>query len=252
MSEHSIPEPTTSAVVTGSETERVAHATAQPVPQREWQPRPDPGRHPIYHLAGILLRILLRVYGRLKVVGRDNVPRTGGVLLASNHASYLDPMLIGAALYRYRRVWMMAKRDLWRHPVMRYVYDRVMAFPVERHSPDRAALRRALEWLAQGEAVLIFPEGERTRTGQLLPGLPGVALLALKSGVPVVPVACIGTYEMWPANRKSIRRVPLTLAFGTPLYFAPGTTREEAAAAIMRAIADLMLANGQPTQPPSA
>ncbi len=220
--------------------------------RHEWQPNPRAGRHPIYHLAGILLRALFRVYGRWKIVGKENVPRTGGILLAANHASYLDPMLIGAALYRHRRVWMMGKREMWRNPLLAYINDRVMAFPVERHSADRAALRRALDWLAKGEAVMLFPEGERTRTGQLNPAQPGIALLAQKSGVPIVPVACVGTYEMWPADRKSIKRVPLTIAFGPPLTFAPDATRDEVMQAVMRSIADLLTANGQPTALPQS
>ncbi|HZO90144.1 MAG TPA: lysophospholipid acyltransferase family protein [Chthonomonadaceae bacterium] len=219
--------------------------------EQEWKPYPRAGYNPIYHLVGVALRLFFRLYARWKVVGLENVARTGGLLLAANHASYLDPPLLGAALYGYRRLWIMAKAELWQSRLMAFLCDRCMGFPIRRHSADRATLRRVLDWLAQGEAVAMFPEGERTRDGLLHPALPGIALLAQKSGVPVVPVAILGTYEMLPANRKSIRRVPITIAFGKPLRFGPDAAREEITTAVMDAIAALMTANGRPTSPPT-
>src|SRR5438093_483823 len=105
-----------------------------------WKPYPRAGRNPVYRLASVLIRGFLRFYARTKVVGLENVPRTGGVLLASNHASYIDPILIGGALYRRRRVWMMGKSEMWENRLFGWVNDRVMGFPVKRNSPDRAIL----------------------------------------------------------------------------------------------------------------
>ncbi|HLV80120.1 MAG TPA: lysophospholipid acyltransferase family protein [Chthonomonadaceae bacterium] len=218
---------------------------------REWRPHPHAGHTFLYHLAGRALRLFFRLYGRWQVVGRENVPREGGVLLAANHASYLDPPILGASLYRVRRVWFLAKSELWQNPMLAFLLGHVLARPLQRHTADRATLKQALEWLAQGDAVAMFPEGERTRTGNLQPGQPGIALLAQKSGAPVVPVAILGTYAMLPAHRKSLQRAPLKVVFGAPMTFRPKAAREEVTAAIMQAIAALMTAHGQPTGPPA-
>ncbi|HZP80350.1 MAG TPA: lysophospholipid acyltransferase family protein [Chthonomonadaceae bacterium] len=247
MSEKVAPPPVTSAKAATTAEEKTSGPAL-----RDWQPHPRAGRNLIYHLIGRLLRLVFRFYTRWQVIGLENVPPSGGVLLASNHASYLDPMLIGAALYGYRPPWLMGKSEMWQNRLLGYINDRVKGFPVRRNSPDRATLRRVLDWLAQGEAVAMFPEGGRTRTGKLNPALPGIALLVQKSGVPVVPVACLGTYEMWPTNRKSIRRAPLKIVFGKPLTFPPEATREQVTTAIMAAIAALMTAHGCPMEPPQA
>ena len=126
-----------------------------------------------------------------------------------------------------------------------------MARPIQRHTADRATLKQALDWLAKGEVVAMFPEGERTRTGHLQPAQPGIALLAQKSGAPVVPVALMGTYDMLPAHRKSLRRAQLKVVFGAPMTFAPKAEREEVTTKIMESIAALMTAHGRPTEPPA-
>jgi 1-acyl-sn-glycerol-3-phosphate acyltransferase len=219
---------------------------------REWRPHPRAGHTFLYHLTGRALRLFFRIYGRWQIVGQENVPREGAILLVANHASYLDPPILGASLYQVRRVWFLAKSELWQNPALAFFLSHVMARPIQRHSADRATLKQVLEWLAQGEAVAMFPEGERTRTGHLNPAQPGIALLAQKSGAPVVPVALLGSYAMLPVHRKSLRRVPLKVVFGATMTFGPKATREEVTATIMQTIAALMTAHGQPTEPPEA
>ncbi len=218
----------------------------------DWKPYPRAGHTPVYYIAGTALRLFYRLYGRWKVVGSENVPRTGGVLLAGNHVSLLDPPMVGAALFGYRRIRFMAKIELWNTKVGRFLMDRVMSYPVKRGTADRPTIRRTLEWLAQGEAIAIFPEGERSQDGTLQPAQPGIALLVQKSGVPVIPVAIVGTYEMWPKNGKRFHRVPLTIAFGKPIHFSPNASRESITTSIMARIAELLTENGRPTMPPAA
>jgi 1-acyl-sn-glycerol-3-phosphate acyltransferase len=226
-----------------------APAPARP-PAEKWKPFPRAGHTLTYHVAGTLLRLFYWTYGRWRIVGLENVPRTGAVLLAANHVSLLDPPMVGAALFGYRRVRFMAKIELWSTRIGAFVMDRVMSFPVKRGTADRPTIRRTLEWLAQGDAIAIFPEGERSEDGTLQPAQPGIALLVQKSGVPVIPVAIVGTYEMWPRGRKSFRRVPLTIAFGKPIHFPPAAPREEITSTLMREIARLLTENGRPTAPP--
>jgi 1-acyl-sn-glycerol-3-phosphate acyltransferase len=215
----------------------------------DWQPYPRAGHNITYYVAGTALRLFYWLYGRWKIVGLRNVPRTGGILLAANHASLLDPPMLGGALFGYRRVRFMAKIELWGTRVGRFVMDRVMGYPVKRGTADRPTIRRTLEWLAQGDAIAIFPEGERSEDGKLQPAQPGIALLVQKSGVPVIPVAIVGTYEMWPKGRKRFKRVPLTIAFGTPIEFPPNAGREEITSLLMARIAALLTENGQPSEP---
>ena len=219
-------------------------------PPDEWRPFPRAGHTPFYYVAGTALRLFYGLYGRWKIVGIENVPRTGGVLLAANHVSNLDPPMVGGALFGYRRLRFMAKIELWSTRIGRYVMNRIMSFPVKRGTADRPTIRRTLEWLAQGDAIAIFPEGERSENGKLQPAQPGVALLVQKSGAPVIPVAIVGTYEMWPKGHKKLRRVPLTIAFGEPIQFPPNSSRETITTTIMTKIAELLTANGQPTDPP--
>jgi 1-acyl-sn-glycerol-3-phosphate acyltransferase len=203
-----------------------------------------------HHLMERLVRLWFRLYARWQVIGLENVPRNGPILFAANHASYLDPLLGSAAIYGTRRMWGVAKVELWRHPVAAYLMDCLYSIPVQRHTADRAMIRRVLDLLAQGETVGIFPEGTRTTDGRLQPAEPGLALLVQKSGAPVVPVALMGTYEMLPRNSKKLRRVPLKVAIGKPILFPPGASRTEILTGIMAAIADLLTANGHPTEPP--
>lgn len=200
---------------------------------------------------GLLAQWFFRGYGRLKLVGIDNVPRTGGVLIAGNHASNLDPVLGWAGLRGYRHIWGIGKIELFKNKILAYCIHSMGAIPINRSVVDRSVFKRTLELLAQGEAVGIFPEGTRTHDGLLNPGQPGVGLMIQKSGAPVVPTALIGTFEMLPRGAKKLRRVPLTMVFGRPIVFPPNTSRAVIADAIMIAIAELLTANGRPTEPPA-
>jgi 1-acyl-sn-glycerol-3-phosphate acyltransferase len=146
-----------------------SEAPTKPAPnaEKEWKPFPKAGYTPLYYIAGSACRLFYWLYGRWRIVGLENVPRNGGVLLAGNHVSQLDPPMVGGALFGYRRVRFMAKVELWASPLSRYVMDRTMSFPVKRGTADRPTIRRTLEWLAQGDAIAIFPEGERSEDGTL-------------------------------------------------------------------------------------
>ena len=229
-----------------------AVATAKPpAPPGEWKPPPGALRSLTYRFIARGAQILFRLFWRWKVIGLENVPRTGGVLLASNHASHLDPPLVGAAVYGYRPCYIMGKSELWKNRLCGKILDQIGGFPVQRHTADRATLRRVLDWLKAGETVAMFPEGERTFNGDLQPAQPGITLLIQRSGVPVVPVACIGTFAALPRGRTLPKLAPIKIVFGSPMTFPPEAKREEVTAALMQAIADLMTANGQPTAPPT-
>ena len=206
----------------------------------------------VHHILAWLCRLIFRVYGRWRVVGLENVPQSGSTVFAANHASYLDPILGWAAIYGTRRMWGVARSELWNSKVLAYLLEAIRVFPVHRNTADRAMLRKALAVLQRGDTIGIFPEGTRTYDGLLNPGQPGIALMVQKSSSPVVPVALIGTFEMLPRKQKRLKRVPLLVAFGKPIYFGEKASREEITTRVMAEIAALLTENGRPMEPPSA
>ncbi|MCL5283544.1 MAG: 1-acyl-sn-glycerol-3-phosphate acyltransferase [Armatimonadetes bacterium] len=168
-------------------------------------------------------------------------------MIAPNHVSYLDAPLAVSPLER--KVWFIAKEELWKVPVLKWLLSVCHAFPIKPGTPDRNALRRALAELSAGHLLCIFPEGARSDDGNLLPGEAGITLLVKRSGAPVIPVAVIGTEKMLPPNAGWIHRAKLKVVYGDPIFFTPDSSREEIVGGVMQAIADLLTANGRPSTP---
>lgn len=152
---------------------------------------------------------------RLRAYGRERLPREGGVIVASNHQSYLDPVFFGGALGR--PIDYFARKSLFHGAFGRFI-GALNAMPVERGSRDVGALRLAIERLRAGRALLLFPEGTRTSSGAVGPFEPGIAALARRAGVPVVPAAVAGAFEAWPRGRALFEiGAPCAIALGRPL-----------------------------------
>ena len=162
----------------------------------------------LYRLIQALARILCILFGRLEIIGAENVPVTGGVLIASNHLSNLDPPLIGSSIAR--PIHYFATEELFQIPIFGWIIAQVNAFPVKRLEHDIGAFRKARALLSEGEGVLLFPEGHRSQTGDLGPAKPGLAMLAVKAGVPVVPVCILNSHRLLKFKK-------LKVAFGKPL-----------------------------------
>lgn len=162
-----------------------------------------------YWFARWLCKIALITLRRWDVRGVENLPAEGPVIVTANHVSYWDPVVVGCALSR--QVFFMAKAELFRFPVFAAVLRWLGAFPVHRHRLDRQALRRAQQELEKGHVLGVFPEGTRSKTDAFLKPHLGTALLAVKYGVPVLPVALQGTRGICGKVRVRI---------GEPLRFA--------------------------------
>jgi len=171
----------------------------------------------LYRTGWVLVRGFARLVWRLEVQGASNVPLEGGVIIAPNHLSVLDPPLIGCACPRELRY--LAKAELFRNRLFARFICRLGAFPVERGTADVGAIKTALQFLKDGRAVIIFIEGTRGTGEHLLPPTPGVTLLARQSGAPVVPTAIVGSEQAWPKGSKLPRRAQVKVAFGTPVRY---------------------------------
>jgi 1-acyl-sn-glycerol-3-phosphate acyltransferase len=153
-----------------------------------------------------LFRLFFKFVYRWQIEGQENVPSNGAVVICSNHLSLLDPPLLGASMTR--KVFFMAKEELFHIPVISFLIRRFGAFPVKRGAGDRSALRMALEVLQRGDVLGIFPEGTRSKTGRLGKPQPGVALFALRGNAVVVPVAILGPYCFFR---------PIRIVYGKPM-----------------------------------
>jgi len=198
----------------------------------------------VYWTTHAAVRAVWKLYGRWRVIGRDYIPATGPVIIASNHVSFLDPPLVGAAIMR--ECAFMARHDLFHGRFFGWYLPRLGAFPIHREAADRQAIRTALNALSRGLVLVLFPEGTRSIDGQLQAGEAGVALLVQKSGAPVIPTAVIGPERMLPVDAKRMTRVPLKCVFGQPLHFDKSVPKDEIVRTIMRGIAELLTANGVP------
>ena len=171
----------------------------------------------LYLIGKNLCAGICRFWGRWEVIGADNIPETGGVLLCGNHISYMDPPALGGGAKR--QVHFMAKEPLFRVPVLGYLIRKVGAFPVHQNSADRAALKTAIEYLKAGEVVGMFPEGRRRFDGKLGKPLPGASMIVLRADVPVVPVALIGTDKLLPPHSSTLKFSRVKVVYGKPITF---------------------------------
>jgi glycerol-3-phosphate dehydrogenase (NAD(P)+) len=163
------------------------------------------------------------IYFRMQRIGTEHLPRSGPLLLASNHRSFLDPFVIGTLLRR--PVYYMAKRELFRHRLVAWLLNGLGAFPVDRGAGDEQAMETARAILARGDCVVLFPEGTRVRPGPLGAPRRGVGRLALQTGAPVAPIAVIGTEDVrrgWRIRPRKVRiRVGPPLLFGAVEHSSP-------------------------------
>jgi 1-acyl-sn-glycerol-3-phosphate acyltransferase len=214
------------------------------VPQSDWLGR-------LWYDFGYTVTMAAMTLGfSFRSTGRRNVPCKGPVLLLANHQSFLDPPLVG--LGTVRRLSYLARKTLFNNPLFARFITSLNAIPVDQEGVGKEGLRAVIEHLKAGEAVLVFPEGERTATGQMEPFRPGVHLLIRKAPVPIVPVGLAGAFESFPRHRKFPRLSPLfwpptgaglAVAMGKPLdgrRFAQ-MPREQALVELFKAVQEAQL-----------
>jgi 1-acyl-sn-glycerol-3-phosphate acyltransferase len=170
-----------------------------------------------YFIGWCAFRALYKFYFRWRVYNAERVPLEGGVILASNHASFLDPPLVGAGVKR--GINYLARENLFRFPVMGWVLRHWQVVPVDRDGGGAAGLRAILDRLLAGGAIILFPEGTRTRDGKLQPARSGIGLTVIKSTAPVVPVRVFGTFEAYGRHLRFPRPHRVAVKYGQPMRF---------------------------------
>ena len=160
----------------------------------------------LYYIIRFVLDLLFGLFTRRRVRGRENVPRKGGAIFVSNHINLVDSPLLGISLGR--RVAFMAKEEVFNSRIIGYIMSSFGAFPVSKWRPDRKALQRAIQILEDGKSLVIFPEGMRSRSRRLKLAFHGAALIASRSGAPIIPVGITGTTKItglsWIWHRPEI------------------------------------------------
>jgi 1-acyl-sn-glycerol-3-phosphate acyltransferase len=187
-----------------------------------------------YRFSRLVLLILLKLFFRFEVKGRENIPEEGGFILAANHVSYLDPVAVGSACPR--PVHFMARDNLFLNSILGPWLRAVEVIPLKRNAADTTAIKTGLKFVHKGEALALFPEGTR-RMGEdrYLNPEPGVGFLAAKGNVPVIPAFVSGTDIALPRQARSLRLAKISVRFGKEIHIERGKPYQE--------ISDLIMAN---------
>jgi len=196
-----------------------------------------------YYIIRITVIILSKLLLRCQVTGKANVPHRSACIVVANHVNLLDSPILGVSLGR--KAYFMAKKEVFDARFFDWLAKQSGAFPVAKGKLDRRAGRRALELLRTGQVLIILPEGKRSEDGKLGPAYPGAALLAVRSGVPIVPVGISGTGQL-TGKRWFLKRPRIKLSIGQPFkmpFFNDNLSKEETSRLtdkIMRHIAELL------------
>jgi len=169
----------------------------------------------VYQIGRTILISLIRIYTRMTINGREHIPATGAFVLAPVHRSYPDTPIAGAVTRR--RLRFMGKDTMWKNRQVGWVLSAFGAFPVTRGTADREALRRAIEVLKAGEPLVLFPEGERKQGPIVQPLFDGAVYIAIKTGVPIVPVGIGGSERVMPKKAKFVYPRKVHVEIGPPI-----------------------------------
>ena len=173
--------------------------------------------NPVYFIGWCFFRFVYATYFRWRVFNSERVPLQGPVILASNHASFLDPPLVGSGVER--GINYLARDTLFRFPGIGWLLRKWNSVPVDREGGGAAGLKAILDRLLAGGAIILFPEGTRTRDGNLQPARSGIGLTVIKSTAAVVPVRVFGTFEAYGRHVKFPRPHRIAVKYGRPMYF---------------------------------
>ncbi len=208
--------------------------------------------HAVYTLSRLVCLGVVKLAFRLHVEGEEHIPRTGPAILAANHVSFIDPVIIAIAIRR--PICFMAKKELFRHRLFGWLLRQCGAFPVNRDQINLQAFKQAISLLKAGKIVAVFPEGTRGDGVELRPAKRGIGLIAARTGVPVIPTFHRGTEKVLPRGAWYPRPHRVTITFGAPCRFTEDQIGHEQdqiglySVVIMKSIAALKTSSESGTQ----
>ncbi|GJL62481.1 MAG: 1-acyl-sn-glycerol-3-phosphate acyltransferase [Nitrospirales bacterium] len=171
----------------------------------------------VYASIWAMFNILGRLCFRYRVHGAQHIPKSGGILFAANHASYVDIPFLGCGIPR--RVSFLGRANLFPHPLLHWMLRKIAWIPLKTNRLDRLALNETVSRLKAGKPVVIFPEGTRTPHGGLQEGKPGIGVILSEAQCPVVPAYISGTFDVLPMGSTRLRLKPIQIHFGEPMTF---------------------------------
>ena len=193
-----------------------------------------------YGLTCNVFWVFFKILFRIQAKGLENIPESGGFILASNHVSLLDPIALASICNRHNiRLNYMSKEELFRNPFFAFLITRLGLFPVKRKSHDVGAIREALRRLKGGMPLLLFPEGGRSSGGDILDTQPGAAMLSVHTSVPILPAFVKGSENALPKGARFIRLKKIIVYFGKPFYIEKSKDYQKATNRIKDAIVAL-------------
>ena len=172
-----------------------------------------------YNIFYNLAKLLARVFFRMRVVHPERMVESGPLILAVNHTSYFDPPLAG--ICSRRGVYYLARKTLLQWPFFGPLFPAMNVIPVERDGNDMSALREVIKKIKEGNGVVLFPEGTRSKDGNIQPARAGIGFVIAKTGAPVLPMRIFGAYDAFPKNSKRLHFTQITVVIGEPLVFSP-------------------------------
>lgn len=172
----------------------------------------------VYNIFYNLAKLLARLFFRMRVVHPERMVESGPLILAVNHSSFFDPPLAG--ICSRRAVYYLARKNLLDWPFFGPLFPDMNVIPVERDGNDMSALREVIKKIKDGNGVVLFPEGTRSKDGNIQPARAGIGLVIAKTGAPVLPMRIFGAYEAFPKGAKRLHFSQITVVLGEPLYFS--------------------------------
>ena len=172
-----------------------------------------------YSIVRAIAWIILKIFWRMEIIGIENLPESGGLIIASNHVSYLDPAVLVASLNR--KIYFITKKEVFKNTFVSFILKNLNAFSVNRENVDILSFKKAINILREEKVLGIFPEGTRSLNGELQELKLGVVKIAMKTGVPILPVGIIGTYEIYPQGKKfpTLFKYKIIVHYGIPQHF---------------------------------
>ena len=180
-----------------------------------------------YYIVRAFLWLLLKVFWRMEIIGIENIPESGGLIIASNHVSYLDPAVLAAS--SKRKIYFITKKEVFKNGFVSFILKNLNAVSVDRENADILAFKKAINILREEKVLGIFPEGKRSSNGDLQELKLGAIRIAMKTGVPILPVGIIGTHKIYPRGIKFpiLFKHKIIVKYGAPQYLNQLKSRDK-------------------------